>query len=383
MESRNIRKHLIVIGAVLAGIILFVMLMAFISKFPLYLRDSIHNRLLGGGGGSKLDNINHISFSPDGKKLLFNRCEGKKCNNKIHVYDLTTGELGAYQAPQGEYWTMGRYSYDGRNIVFVVTPLVCSSSKCENDFANMQIAMMDPDGRNVRVITNTPGVKIHPSFSHKGKKIIFAKAGKITEGFRTPAMDYDFFEVDAETGKETRLTHFRFFEVSPPFYLPDDKTFIFSAYGPSELVNIGMSLTNKSKYEYLHAKYDRDNIYRLRAGQQELEPYVMLGKEQPRKPLVTPSGKHLFFHAQAYKPDGKGDGAQFFRYFPDGKHQRVSHLDDAMQTIWSSAVSPDGALLATVGGGKETRRIGICRVADENCQILSLPDEAAIINQLR
>jgi Tol biopolymer transport system component len=363
MESKNIRKNLNAIGAVLVGFFVFVMFLEFIF-------DSAR---------SKFDRINHISFSPDGKNLLFDRSKGDR-RLRLHVYDFATGELSAYQSPDGEYWSMGRYSRDGKRIVFVIMPLLCSFTGFKSDPVNMQIAIMDPDGRNVRVITSTPGVKIFPSFSHTGKKIIFAKAGRIMTEGRTPAADYDFFEVDVETGKETRLTNFKFFMVSPPSYLPDDKTFIFSAYGPSELVNIGMSLTDRSKYEYLHAKYDRDNIYRLRAGQQELEPYVVPGKEQPREPLVTPDGEKLFFHGQAYKPDGKGDRDQFFRYATDGKHQRVSNLKFG---IWSSAVSPDGKLLASVGGGTEIRRIEICQVQDGSCQELFLPGQAAIINELR
>ena len=397
MASKNIRKPLIVIGAVLTGIVLFVVFMVFTDNFPLYLRDAIRDRLLGGGGsGSKSDHINHISFSPDGKKLIFDRNKGDS-KVTLHVYDLATGVLGAYQAPRGEYWTMGRYSYDGRNIVFVVTPLICSSSKCENDLANMQIAVMNPDGKNVRRITNTPGIKTFPSFSHSGRKIIFAKAGKITEGFRTPAMDYDFFEVDVETGKETRLTHFRFFEVSRPSYLPDDKTLIFSAVGPAlvpmtsdngEIILRYMNdlRSDKSTYEYYHRKYDRSNIFRLRSGQQELEPFVVMEKEQiwgPSRPLVTPDGKHLFFHAHADKPDGTGEGDQFFRYDHDGRHKRVSDLKAEMWTIWSSAVSPDGELLATVGGGTEIRRIGICQVQDGSCREIALPEQSVIINQIK
>ena len=88
------------------------------------------------------------------------------------------------------------------------------------DPANWQIAIMDPDGKNVKKITNTPGLKIYPSFSHSGRKIIFARADVIRESGHTPAADYDVYEVDVETGRETRLTQFRFFR--------DVKTILFS-----------------------------------------------------------------------------------------------------------------------------------------------------------
>ena len=46
-------------------------------------------------------------------------------------------------------------------------------------------------------------------------------------GGRTPVADYDVYEVDVETGRETRLTQFKFYQISNPYYFPDDKTFIF------------------------------------------------------------------------------------------------------------------------------------------------------------
>ena len=171
----------------------------------------------------KTDFIRNVSFSPDGKKILFDRINGGR-PSMIHIYDLNTGELSAYQSTVGEEWIHAQYSFDGKRIVFVTMPLIGH----QEDPANSQIAVMDPDGKNVRKITNTTGFKVYPSFSHSGRKIIFASADVIREkGARTPVADYDVYEVDVDTGKETRLTQFKFFEMSRPYYFPDDKTFIF------------------------------------------------------------------------------------------------------------------------------------------------------------
>ena len=48
--------------------------------------------------------IRNVSFSPDGKKILFNRRNVDR-TSMIHVYDLETGELIAYQSPVGEEWS--------------------------------------------------------------------------------------------------------------------------------------------------------------------------------------------------------------------------------------------------------------------------------------
>jgi len=71
----------------------------------------------------KQDIIREISFSPDGKKIIFDRRNAGSAS-MIHVYDLSTGELSAYQSPEGEKWGDARYSFDGKHIVFIVMPRI-------------------------------------------------------------------------------------------------------------------------------------------------------------------------------------------------------------------------------------------------------------------
>ena len=50
------------------------------------------------------DSIDNLSFSHDGKKVVFDRCRDEGC--QIQVYDLERGELAAYQSPENERWSM-------------------------------------------------------------------------------------------------------------------------------------------------------------------------------------------------------------------------------------------------------------------------------------
>src|SRR5664280_2185262 len=86
----------------------------------------------------KQDFIREISFSPDGKKILFSRSNDDG-PYRIHVYNLETGELAAYQSPKGEQWSDARYSFDGKYITFKIIP----RSGQHEDPANTQIAIMD------------------------------------------------------------------------------------------------------------------------------------------------------------------------------------------------------------------------------------------------
>jgi Tol biopolymer transport system component len=340
------------------------------------------------------DVIREISFSPDGKKILFDRSNGGR-PSMIHVYNLETGDLAAYQSSIGETWVHARYSFDGRRIVFIIMPLI----ENKEDPANTQIAVMDPDGRNVRKVTNTTGFKVYPSFSHSGRKIIFGRADTIRKkGGRTPVADYDLYEVNVETGREIRLTQFKFFRMSKPYYFPDDKTFIFGGEYPRDYPGIPINdkhITVMDKIiEELEAKYKHNSIYVMQGNEKELKPYIemhydkistnqnLIATEYSREPALSADGSILIFEAQGYKSDGSADWNQVFQYSSDGNHRRITYLHAT--AIWSEAVSPNGDLLAVVYDAYPTRNVNkivIYQVKDGTSRDITLPDQPSrIIN---
>jgi Tol biopolymer transport system component len=341
----------------------------------------------------KADAIRCISFSPDGKKIIFDRRNAGK-PYMIHVYDLETGELAAYQSPKGETWGHARYSFEGKRIVFIVMPRT-GEKEDKADPAHWQIAVMDPDGKNIRKITNSNGLKIYPSFSHSGRKIIFARADTIRTSGRTPAADYDVYEVDVETGRETRLTRFKFFEMSEPYYFPDDKTFIFWGDPPRAYPAIPNSdgnpaIMDKVRKE-LRSRYQYNSIYVMQGNEKELKPYLVMpdyqkkfkayvaGSEASRRPALSADGSVLIFMAQGYKPDGSGDWDQLYQYSADGNHRRITHLQKT--SIWSQYVSQSGELVAVVYGEQRSNKIVIYRVKDGTSREITLPDQPSrIIN---
>ena len=335
----------------------------------------------------KMDLIRDISFSPDGKKIIFARSHGGR-PSMIHVYDLETGELSAYRSPDGEQWGFARYSFDGKHIVFITIPLLvghindlANSQMTIEDIDNSQIAVMDPDGKNVRKITNTPGLKVYPSFSHSGRKIIFARADKIRKkGGRTPVADFDVYEVDVKTGRETRLSQFKFYQMSQPYFFPDDKTFIF--WGDTPFSYTGtftgvLPAATEMMCKELKSKYKKNSIYVMHGNEKELKPYLVMsdyGKkfksykessEYSKWPSLSADGSVLVFVAHGYRSDGSGDWEQIFQYSSDGNHRRITHLD--AKPIWDEAVSPDGKLLVVIHNVASSRNINnivIYRVSD-------------------
>lgn len=278
------------------------------------------------------DTISNLSFSHDGKKVVFDRCKDEGC--QIQVYDLATGELAAYQSPKNERWTMGKYSYDGKRITFSVMPIKFTGSL---DLGEMQIAVMDADGKNYKKITTGPGAKLYPTFSHNGKKILYTCAARIRESGRTPAADYDAWEVDLTTGKQTQLTFFEYFYMGYLTYFPDDARFIYFGEAPSLFEGVSLSGDKGAFLEKMEAlKKKGKSIYNVVVMKgKELMPqtYDFGDKVIPQKPLLSKDGSILLY--------AKSDSGKFYLYSPDGNHRLAVDAG----SVSSAAISPDGARL--------------------------------------
>ena len=280
------------------------------------------------------DSISNLSFNHDGRKVVFDRCRAGSC--QIQVYDLETGELAAYQSPKGERWTMGKYSYDGKKITFSVIPI---KPKGGLDLGQMQIAVMDANGKNYRKVTTGPGAKLYPTFSHNGKKILYAKAARIREKGRTPAAQYDAWEVNLETAEESQLTFFQYYYMSNLTYYPDDERFIY--YGENPSVFEGAYADQSAFRDKLGeiGKQGKGIHYIVVMKGKELipNPYKFPPKTIPECPLLSKDGSVLIY--EKHMSAGK-----FYLYSDDGNHRLVGEGG----SVNAAAISPDGDLLAMI-----------------------------------
>jgi hypothetical protein len=287
------------------------------------------------------DEISNLSFSYDSKKVFFDRCRDDGC--QIQVYDLETGELAAYQSPANERWTMAKQSYDGKKIVFSVIPVVGN----DLDLTQMQIGIMDTDGKNYRKLTSDPMPKIYPTFSHSGKKVLYVKAGRIRKEGRTPASEYDAWEMDLATGKETRLTYFKYFHMSSVSYFPGDEKILYEALGPFAFPGLDLPKDDINKAlqmiaeEAAKKKIDLVGLLTMKRGDTFPEkPYYLFEEgHPPEHPLLNKNGTKLYF-----VPAGRA--GKFYLYSPDGNHKKVGGGGD----FNSAAISPDGELLGVTYG---------------------------------
>ena len=287
------------------------------------------------------DAIQELSFSHDGKKVVFDRCRSVGC--QIQVYNLETGELAAYQSPQNERWTMGKYSDDGKQIAFSVIPVKPNGGL---DLGNMQIAVMDADGKNYKKVTTGPGAKTSPTFSHNGKKILYAKAAYIREKGRTPAAQYDAWEINLETGAETQLTFCKYFYMGYLSYFPDDEHFIYWGDMPDEYEGVRMMDQSNFKNKMIELGKKGMNIIGVvvMKGKEIIpNPYRNFPKDAfPQRPLISRDGSKMIYE--------KSQSGKFYLYSDDGKHKLAVHAGPSV----SVAISPDGNLIAVIPASSTT-----------------------------
>jgi len=308
------------------------------------------------------DSISNLSFNHDGKKVVFDRCQNDGC--QIQIYDLETGELAAYQSPQGERWTMGKYSYDGKRITFSVIP---QKPQGGLDLGEMQIAVMDADGKNYKKITTGPGAKLYPTFSHNGKKILYACAAYIRERGMTPAAQYDAWEGDLETGKQTQLTFFEYFYMSNLTYFPDDERFIYYGENPGviEGANVYQSAFDNKMVELARQGKGIHGVVVMKGKELISNPYTFPPKTIPKRPLLNQDGSVLIYEKSL-------SAGKFYQYSEGGEHRLVFQAG----SVNAAAISPDGEWLAETMGdvihifrakdGDHYRGIVLADVASKN-----------------
>ncbi len=345
------------------------------------------------------DSLRNISFSPDGKTLIFNRQTGDG-PYLIHTYDMESGDLTAYASPAGEKWDYPHFSFNGKQIVFVSFPVdvipatdIHAGKTIENPDKS-QIAVMDANGKNVRKITRSNGYKAYPSFSHSGRKIIFARSD-VMEDKPLVGIKWTLCETDVKTGRETSLTEFKFFTVSKPYYFPDDKTFIFGGEyltgypgAPDSNKDTESFRRVEKKRKELKSKYNGNSIYVMQEGEKELKPYLappkikkrfkkaLVASDYTKWPSLNTDGSVLIFKAQGSGPDGAVNHDHLYQYSPDGNHRSITSIPP---TDSMPSVSPDGESIAVISVASNS--IMLYQVKDGKNKEITLPDQPSrIIN---
>jgi len=278
------------------------------------------------------------SFSPDSEKLIYDRCSSTgMCS--MHVLDIKTNTLTYFQPPEGQLWFSGKFSPSGQQIVFVSVPFHVNGQLLSGnrDYGNDQIAIMDSDGQNVRMLTNWPGYKMAPNFSWSGKKVAFVQGDLRQPGSKTLATKNDAYEIDIKTKGVRQLTDSKFFQMGRPSYLPNDFALVVDADAPSQVAGISNVEALWKHREEMERKYNHSRVYRFDVTLDKPgAPTLMFGKLIGASlPAVDAKGQ-VYFLAQPNKTE---EISVYRSSFPEEftSWGRMKHLQTR-----ATAVSPDG-----------------------------------------
>ncbi|MGD0161585.1 MAG: hypothetical protein ABSB39_03870 [Candidatus Sulfotelmatobacter sp.] len=169
-------------------------------------------------------------FSADGTKLIFQSSHGDVKCDQIFTMNLDGSDQRMVSTGKGR--TTCSYFYpDGKKILFSSTHLASPECPPRPDFSKgyvwavypgYDIFTANPDGSDLKQLTNSPGYDAESTISVDGKKIVFTS---LRHG------DLDIYSMDSDGKHVKQLTHELGYD-GGPFYSPDRKWIVYRAYHP-------------------------------------------------------------------------------------------------------------------------------------------------------
>jgi Tol biopolymer transport system component len=173
---------------------------------------------LNGGNVKRLTNNKYydaeVSYSPDGKKILF----GRQINGCMDLWVMDLDGTNQRQVTFTDDWQEGGAFFmpDNKTILYRAWKKQDEGKQSKD----MEIFTINEDGTNTKQITYEPGTHWAPYPSPDGKYFAYVKM--------LPPHNFEIFIMNMETGKEMQLTYNEAFDGFPAIS-HDGKTLGFSS----------------------------------------------------------------------------------------------------------------------------------------------------------
>ena len=204
-----------------------------------------------------------ISLHPNKEELLISECSSKLAPYRscfLLLYDLKSGQQKRFMLPNGYRYTYGKFSPSGKYILMVRNPDLVNGSeeKIQKNLQRGEIAVMDSDGNNFRVLTIPAGRLFAPAMSiSEGKIAYWAAATPRAPDRQTALTHFDIREFDLEKGTDSLF--------AGPFYFYSGTSIQYLS--ESELL-VHASIPNANSLESWNklSKFNRSEIYKISRG---------------------------------------------------------------------------------------------------------------------
>jgi len=266
------------------------------QTFDLALRQEKHLRnmkqLTFGGENAE------AYFSSDGKKLIFQSTrDGRECDQ---IYTMNIDGSDVKLVSNGDGRTTCSYFFPGdKKILYSSTHLGGKQCPPRPDFSQgyvwavydtFDIFTANPDGSNLKQLTNSPGYDAETTINRQGKLVFTSKR----DG------DLDIYTMDANGQHVKRLTNELGYD-GGPFWSYDGKQIVYRAYHPQ---------TEKEKSDYVALL--KQNLIRPTV----LDIWVMNADGSNKRqvthlnkasfaPYFFPDGKRIIFASNVADPKGR------------------------------------------------------------------------------
>jgi TolB protein len=237
-------------------------------------------------------------FSANGRKLIFQSTrDGHQCDQ---IYSMNIDGSDVKIVSNGDGRTTCSYFFpNGKRILYSSTHLGSKQCPPRPDFSQgyvwavydtFDIFTANPDGSNLKQLTNTPGYDAETTISRDGKLVFTSKR----DG------DLDIYTMDANGKNVKRLTNELGYD-GGPFWSYDGKRIVYRAYHPQ---------TEKEKADYVALL--KQNLIRptvldiwiMNADGSNKRQLTHLNKAS-FAPYFFPDGKRVIFSSNVADPKGR------------------------------------------------------------------------------
>jgi Tol biopolymer transport system component len=237
-------------------------------------------------------------FSPDGKKLIFQSTrDGRECD-QIYTMNIDGSDVKLVSNGDGRT-TCSYFMPNGKRILYSSTHLGGRQCPPRPDFSQgyvwavydtFDIFTANPDGSDVKRLTDVDGYDAETTISRKGKLVFTSKRSG----------DLDIYTMDPDGRNVKRLTTELGYD-GGPFWSYDGKQIVYRAYHPQ---------TEKEKADYtalLKQNLIRPtvlDIWVMNANGSNKRQVTHLNKAS-FAPYFFPDGKRIIFSSNQADPKGR------------------------------------------------------------------------------